>query len=159
MILTMETENNSLISVDDVTAAIALPPGHLLGSELKARGIRQKDFAKRIGIQATHLSAIIHGMRTITPVVAEKIASGLDGIPASFWLDLQHQYNADSARLKYGTSHLVAGYQVRPMKAEAVLAEPGAAYEGSVSVRLSIPENDVKLLEELCSRLGWDIID
>lgn len=155
----MGTDKKPMYSVEDVTPAVALPPGHLLGNELKSRGIRQKAFAKKIGIQATHLSAIIHGMRTITPAVADKIAAGLEGIPASFWLNLQHQYNADSARLKYGTAQLVAGYQLRPTAAEPLLAEPRAAYEGAVSVRLSIPENDVNLLEELCSRLGWTIAD
>lgn len=152
----METDNTKWYSVDDVTPAIATPPGRVLSEELKARGIRQKDFANRIGIQATHLSAIIHGTRTITPIVAEKIASGLDGLSASFWLNLQHQYNVDSARLRYRTSCLVAGYKYKS-STEAALAEPRAAYGGKVAVKLSVPESDLSLLDVLCSRFGWTV--
>lgn len=33
--------------------------------ELRERGIKQKDFAKQIGMQATHLSEFIRGKRNL----------------------------------------------------------------------------------------------
>ena len=48
---------------------------------------------QQIGMQATHLSAIINGARNITPALADKIAGGLTEIPSSIWVHLQEQYN------------------------------------------------------------------
>ena len=81
--------------VNDITPAYPEHPGGILGEELKARGISQKKFAEQIGLQATHLSALIHGTRNFTPAVAAKIESGLDGISADLWMKLQEQYNKE----------------------------------------------------------------
>ena len=73
----METRHDGFVLLDENTVpALVLHPGEILREELKARGIRQKDFAAGIGMQATHLSALINGMRNITPAIAEKIAPG-----------------------------------------------------------------------------------
>ena len=50
-------------------------PGYLLGMELKARGISQKNFAAQIAIQQSHLSEIIKGKRNITDQLAEKLTN------------------------------------------------------------------------------------
>ena len=131
-------------------------PGSILGEELKARGISQKVFAEMIGIQATHLSALIHGTRNITPAVAAKIETGLPEIPADMWLRLQNSYNVDIQRRGVNSSLLVSGYSFRG-KPAAILADSGAVYKNLISLTLTIPKEDKELLTLLASRLGWDL--
>ena len=152
----METNTESKYLVNNITPAFPIHPGTILGEELKARGISQKRFAEIIGLQATHLSALIHGTRSFTAAVADKIASGLEGIPAAFWMKSQERYNVDKQRASINPSRPVSGYnpsgcQVQP----AYLAEPQTAYNGNLQVILTIPESDKELLGILARRFGW----
>ena len=52
------------IAIDRVTGFRAVHPGAILCEELKERGIKQKELAERIGIQASHLNEIIKGTLT-----------------------------------------------------------------------------------------------
>ena len=52
--------------------------------ELRERGIKQKDFAKQIGMQATHLSEFIRGKRNLNDDLAMKLENHL-GIPYKTW--------------------------------------------------------------------------
>jgi len=72
-------------------------PGEVLLDELKARGIRQKDFAAEIGMQPTMLNEVVKGKRSITADIALLLEEALD-IPADFWLQLQRQYESDATR-------------------------------------------------------------
>ena len=108
--------------VNDITPAFPEHPGGILGEELKARGISQKKFAEQIGLQATHLSALIHGTRNFTPAVAAKIESGLDGISANLWMKLQEQYNKDTRRRRADTSKLVSGYNSASYEVQPALS-------------------------------------
>lgn len=156
MIRIMETNTENKFLINGIAPAFPVHPGSILGEELKARGISQKKFAESIGIQATHLSALIHGTRSFTASVAEKIASGLEGISAEFWMRSQERYNVDRHRKSISPSRLVSGYngsgyQVQP----AYLAEPQTTYNGKLEVILTIPESDRELLETLSGRMGW----
>lgn len=151
----METNDNKILA-NDITPAFPVHPGSILGEELKTRGISQKKFAESVGMQATHLSALIHGTRSFTATVAEKIASGLEGISAEFWIKMQERYSIDVQRKKYNTSMLVSGYNptchhVQP----AYLASAQTAYNGQLQIILTIPESDKELLDTLASRFGW----
>ena len=151
----METKNDGYSLMNGLSPATPVHPGSILGEELKARGIRQKDFANQIGMQATHLSAIINGARNITPALAEKIARGLTEIPSSIWVRLQEQYNTDIQRKKVHTNLLVSGYlgKAEPV---AALAEPAGEYGRRITCQLTIPAGDMAVLECLASRLGWE---
>lgn len=148
----METNNKPLYLADELHSFEPVHPGGILSEELKARGISQKDFARLIGIQATHLSAIIHEKRSITPAVAAKISLGLDGIPADMWTKLQNQYNIDVQRKRINKSRLVSGYTKLDYKTTSMLAEPN---ENETSVTLIIPRKDKTLMESLAKRMGW----
>lgn len=63
-----------------IIPAVATHPGSVLKRELKARGIKQKDFAEAIGMPASNLSALIKGNRNITESIAIKLEEAL-GIP------------------------------------------------------------------------------
>ena len=84
----MATRNNRLVPVK------AIHPGEILREELQERGIKQKDFAKQIGVQATHLNAFIHGKRNLNDDLAMKLESHL-GIPYKTWMNLHSGYMYD----------------------------------------------------------------
>lgn len=48
-------------------------------------------------MRPSHLSALIHGKRSISPQVAARIEEALN-IPAKIWLNLQSNYNLDILR-------------------------------------------------------------
>ena len=152
----METNNTKASPVNGISPFMPVHPGSILKEELKARGISQKDFARRTGLQQTHLSALIHGSRNVTPAVASKIESGLEGIPAEMWLRLQNSYKVDIQRKNVRTSMLVSGYSFRESPA-SVLAEPGAVYGERMRVSLEIPASDRDLLSAIALRLGWEM--
>ena len=152
----MEINNNGLTLMNGYSSVYPTHPGSVLGEELKARGIRQKDFAAQIGMQATHLSAIINCSRNVTPAIAQKIAIGLPDVTPEFWLNLQQKYNTDMQRLKLNPSLLVSGYSPihNPIPA---LAQPESAYGTMITLNLTIPTKDKYVLDTLAQRFGWQI--
>ena len=109
----METRN-------DTRPFSPIHPGGILKEELRERGIKQKTFAEMIGMQPSHLNALLHGSRNISPQLAARIEDVLH-IPAQVWLNLQSNYNLDTIR----PSELVDGYQYQP-KPAFVLSEQTA---------------------------------
>ena len=77
----------------------ATHPGEAIKDELKARDIRQKDFALDIDMQPTMLNEVIKGKRSVTADIALLLEEALD-IPADFWLRFQTQYEIDQARIR-----------------------------------------------------------
>lgn len=75
-----------------IIPAIATHPGSVLKKELKARGIKQKDFAEAIGMPAPNLSELIKGKRNVTESIAIKLEEAL-GIPFQNWMNLQNRYH------------------------------------------------------------------
>lgn len=84
---------------ENIQVCMAVPAGFTLAQELKSRQISQREFAKTIEMQATHLNEILKGKRNITPAIALKLENAL-GIKASFWMNLQSQYECDLQRIK-----------------------------------------------------------
>ena len=149
--------NEAWHRANDVPSAFPVHPGDILGRELKERGISQKQFAGLIGMQPSHLSALIHGMRSFTPAVAEKIASGLTGISADYWTRMQSSYNRDNQRKKENTSRLVTGYGGVQETPVWVLNDPGRFNGDLCHYTMSIPAGDKVLLEQMAARLGWKL--
>ena len=77
-----------------------LPPGDLLAEEIEARGISQKDLARRMGRPLNAINEIINGKKAITPETALQLADALPGISARFWLNLETEYRLTRAQLK-----------------------------------------------------------
>ena len=69
-----------------------LLPGVVLKARLKELGMTQKFLASQLAIQASHLSEIIRGKKSLTEQYAKKLAEFFDE-PASFWLHLQAEYD------------------------------------------------------------------
>lgn len=81
----MATRSNRLVP------SRAIHPGEILREELQERGIKQKDFAQSIGVQATHLNEFIKGKRNLNEDLAIKLESQL-GIPYKTWMNLHNGY-------------------------------------------------------------------
>ena len=141
-----------------IVPAIATHPGSVLKKELKARGIKQKDFAKAIGMPAPNLSELIKGKRNVTEAIAIKLEEAL-GIPFQNWMNLQNRYhyvkkcheeldtienNAESEeislRLRLNISVLYKFYHISSSRASERLA--------ALKERLNIDLNGLDLLEE-----------
>ena len=82
---------------NEAPALMAIHPGSILKEELIERGISQKDFAKMISMQPSHLSEIIKGKRSITKPVADKLEEVL-GIPSIDWVNLQIGFEYDTQK-------------------------------------------------------------
>lgn len=81
----MATRSNRLVP------ARAIHPGEILREELQERGIKQKNFAQEIGVQASHLNDFIKGRRNLNEDLAMKLEKHL-GIPFKTWMNLQNGY-------------------------------------------------------------------
>jgi len=69
----------------------AIPPGETLKEELEAIGMSQVEFAKRTGRTPKTICEIINGTAPITAETAIQFERVL-GVDASFWLNLERQY-------------------------------------------------------------------
>jgi antitoxin HigA-1 len=68
-------------------------PGEMLLEEfLTPLGIRQTDFAQRIGVSYVRLNSIINGRRGVTPNTALRLERAT-GMSAGFWLGLQTDWD------------------------------------------------------------------
>ncbi|MBP3756124.1 MAG: HigA family addiction module antidote protein [Prevotella sp.] len=104
-------------------------PGMMIKPELAERGISQKDFAKMLCIQASHLSEVLNGKRALTTDLAVKIEREL-GISAKLLLSAQAHYQLESA-------------------------QASSEEKQHETVSLTIPVRDRNLLMELVQRFGW----
>lgn len=123
-------------------------PGTILKEELKARGIRQKVFAASIGMQPTHLNALLQGGRNITAQLALRLETALK-IPAATWMNLQENYNLDRIR----TSELVEGYSPKDLD-EYALADGASDNNDPLSLyRKGYAAGQADLLEMIIGNL------
>lgn len=79
---------------------IAIPPGETLQETLSHIGMTQKGLAIRMNRPIKTINEIIKGTTAITPETAHQLAQVLD-IPASFWINLEANYQITKAKLIY----------------------------------------------------------
>lgn len=82
---------------------IAIPPGESLAEILTDRGMTQADLAKRTNLTPKHINEVIAGKAAISPDMALRLETVL-GIPASFWNNLEANYQEAQARLLAATA-------------------------------------------------------
>lgn len=117
------------MSKKNITPFIATHPGEMIKDELKERKITQKQLAAETGIAPSVLSETINGKRAVSMNVALALEKALE-IPADVWMNLQTQYDLDTADI----------------------AERGIQRE---TVTITIPVRDRNLLKELVHKFGW----
>ncbi|MFA5367041.1 MAG: HigA family addiction module antitoxin [Dehalococcoidia bacterium] len=81
-----------MVTRTDAYPDIAIPPGEYLAEEIGARGISQKELAKRMGRPLNAINEIIHGKKAITALTALQLEEVMPEIPARFWLNLETDY-------------------------------------------------------------------
>lgn len=108
---------------------VATHPGELIKDELKERGLTQKKLAEMTGIKASVISETISGKRSVSMNMAVALEKAL-GIPAEMWMNLQTQYNLDTA-----------GIADRDGRKE--------------TIPVTIPVQDRNLLKEIVRKFGW----
>jgi HTH-type transcriptional regulator/antitoxin HigA len=81
-----------MVTKTDAYPDIAIPPGEYLAEEIKARGISQKELARRMGRPINAVNEIIHGKKAITAETALQLEEVMPEIPARFWLNLETDY-------------------------------------------------------------------
>jgi HTH-type transcriptional regulator/antitoxin HigA len=81
-----------MVTKTDAYPDIAIPPGEYLAEEIKARGISQKELAKRMGRPLNAINEIINGKKAITAETALQLEGVMPEIPARFWLNLETDY-------------------------------------------------------------------
>ncbi|MBI2171128.1 MAG: HigA family addiction module antidote protein [Chloroflexi bacterium] len=74
-----------------------IPPGEHLREELEARGLTQKELARRMGRPPQVVSEICRGKREITADIALDLERALE-TPAYIWMNLESQYQLRLAR-------------------------------------------------------------
>ncbi len=113
----------------ELTPFLATHPGQMIKDELRERGKTQKALAAETGIKPSVLSETINGKRSVSLNIAVALEKAL-GIPADIWMNMQNQYDLDTAN--------IAG---RDNQHE------------TVTVR--IPVRDRDLLKDLVRKFGW----
>lgn len=76
---------------------IAIYPGEYLAEEIEARGISQKELAKRMKRPLNAVNEIINGKKAITAETALQLEEVMPEIPARFWLNLETDYQLTKA--------------------------------------------------------------
>ena len=113
----------------ELTPVVSSHPGELIKDELKERGMTQKQLAAETGIKPSVLSETINGKRSLSLNVAVALEKAL-GIPADIWMNMQTQYNLDTAQISE-----------RDNQRE--------------TIAVTIPVRDRDLLRELVRKFGW----
>lgn len=112
-----------------IIPAFTTHPSELIKDELTERKMTQKELAELTGIKPSILSETINGKRSISLNMATALESVL-GIPTTLWMNLQTQYNIDSANI----------------------AEKNNQRE---TIAVTIPVSDRNLLRDLAHKFGW----
>jgi HTH-type transcriptional regulator/antitoxin HigA len=76
---------------------VAIAPGEYLGEEIEARGMTQKELAKRMGRPLNAINEIVKGKKAITAETALQLETVMPEIPARFWLNLENDYQLTKA--------------------------------------------------------------
>lgn len=123
---------------------LAIPPGASLLDELKAIGMPQKELAKRMGTSIKMVNELIKGRAPLTYDTAIKLEKIL-GVPASFWVNLESNYQITLARIR-AKRNIAAQESVAKTFPYAEMAKLGW-----VKKTRSIEEK----IDELCRYLGF----
>ena len=84
----------------DAYPDVAIPPGEYLAEEIEARGISQKELARRMERPANAINEIVNGKKAITAETALQLEAVMPEIPARFWLNLETDYQLAKAVIR-----------------------------------------------------------
>lgn len=79
---------------------VAIPPGEYFLEEMEARGLSQKELARRTGRPVNAINEIINGNQAITAETALQLEAVMPEIPARFWMNLEVDYQLTKAHIR-----------------------------------------------------------
>ncbi|MEQ8282639.1 MAG: HigA family addiction module antitoxin [Parvibaculum sp.] len=89
-------------------------PGEVLVEDFMAPlGLSANALAKRLGVPANRVSAIVGGKRDVSPDTALRLERA-SGSSAEFWLNLQARYDLETARDHADRKELAAIKMIEP---------------------------------------------
>ncbi|MBR0037557.1 MAG: HigA family addiction module antidote protein [Bacteroidales bacterium] len=129
------------MSKKDLIPFVATHPGEMIKDELRARGMSQRQLSVITGIKPSVISETINGKRNVSLAMAQSLERAFE-IPADVWMNLQVQYNLDSANID---------------SRERIDKHASVTAKGSKSetVSVTIPVRDRTLFRELVRKFGW----
>lgn len=77
----------------------SIHPGHIIYRSLERAGMTQKNLSERTGLTEKHISQILNGEASVTVETALLLENALGG-SASFWINLEKNYQETKARLE-----------------------------------------------------------
>ncbi len=92
-----------MVAKTDAYPDVAIPPGEYLAEEIEARGLSQKELARRMGRPLNAINEIINGKKAITAETALQLEEVMPEIPARFWLNLETDYQLTRALINKRT--------------------------------------------------------
>ena len=129
---------------------IAIPPGTTIKEQLLDRGMKQKEFAVRMGMSEKHISKLINGEVQLTIEMARKLEMVL-GVPTQFWCNLEAVYREDLAKVKeentMGEDLAIA--ENMPYEKMAEKCALSSKFLSNVVRKTSVPSIDS--LEKMCT--------
>ena len=84
-------------------AVLPIHPGEHLALELEELGLSASELARKLGVPANRVTAILNGQRSITGDTALRLGHFF-GTSPRFWLNLQSLYDLRMAEEKAGQS-------------------------------------------------------
>ncbi|MEX0839662.1 MAG: HigA family addiction module antitoxin [Parvibaculum sp.] len=89
-------------------------PGEVLAEDFMAPlGLSANALAKKLGVPANRVSAIVGGKRDISPDTALRLERAF-GSSAEFWLNMQARYDLETARDRTDKKELAAIKMIEP---------------------------------------------
>ena len=79
---------------NNISRDLLIHPGETIADIIEDRNLTQKELANRAGVSEAFLSAVIKGKKDISNGLAKGLEYAL-GVPSSFWLNLQANYNSE----------------------------------------------------------------
>ncbi len=102
-----------------ISRDLVIHPGETIAELLEDRGITQAELAARTGVSAAYISSLISGKKNISTNIAMSLEYAL-GVPKSFWLNLQANYDAELLELNESATITDAERQVYHSLSEVV---------------------------------------
>jgi HTH-type transcriptional regulator/antitoxin HigA len=84
--------------MNHISREFIIHPGETLKEILEDRNMSQRELAIRTGVKEAHISKLVNCLAPISVSFAKRLEDVL-GIEATFWINLQQNYEKESSRL------------------------------------------------------------
>lgn len=86
-----------MAQISALVSDLPIHPGEFLAEELEARGLTQKELARRMNRSPQVINQIVRGKKAITAETAIALERAMPRLSARYWLNLQTDYELAAA--------------------------------------------------------------